>query len=182
MKLRIGLMLALVMSAMVLMAGQPEITNYVGTHYKDLQDDLHRGDGVTLTALLSLLHTPAVEKDETIKRLRFLSEAYPAPSEFADRVPDFAHKDQSPPLSAAAPAVPAVPAMSESDLVKFFGSMKYKTHIHLSLLNGDEIEGIFSSFDQPRERIWVKVVNSKGEFERKVYALQKIKNVTQNPQ
>jgi hypothetical protein len=179
MKLRTATCLAFVIPVMVLFTVYAEnpsegqkIKDHVRGHYKELQDDLHQGDGVSLTSLLSLLHTRPEEKDETIKRLRALSEAYPTPSEFADRVPDFMHQEQVP---AAAPAMSAV---SESDLEKLFGHMKYKTRLHLSLLNGDEIDGTFSSFNRAQGIIWLYPPDSSSMFGKKSYALHDMKNVT----
>jgi len=175
------LYLALVMPVITLSAGNAEnppenqqIKDSVAAHYSELRDDLQKGDGVYLTSLLSLLHTPADEKTYTMKRMRALSEAYPALPEFAERVPDLAHRDQAPTVSAAS-------AVSEADLQKLFGHMKYLARIHLSLMNGYEFDAIFRSFDPSRETIWVKQANSTGGFDRKVYPLRTIKNVTLLP-
>jgi hypothetical protein len=183
MKLRTGLYLALVIPAVALFTGYAEnapavaassIKDYAAAHYTELQDDLQHGHGVCLTSLLGLLHTSDDEKDRTIKRMRALSDAYPSLSEFAERVPDLAHHD--PP-----PAVLAAPTASKSDLEKQFAHMKYKTHIHLSMVNGDEIDATFRSFNPSEEMIWVKATNSTGGFDRKSYALRIIKNMSLMP-
>ena len=188
MKLQKGLCLALAISAMAIFTARAEnppqsIHDFVGSHYKELQVDLGQGDGSSLASLLDLLRILPEDKEVTVKRLRALSDAYPTPSGFADRVPDFARTEQAPVVSSvsAASPLPVQPAMSESDLVTFFAHMKYKTRIHLSMLNGDEIDGTFSSFDPSREIIFVNPAGSSGMFGKKVYALQKMKTVSQIP-
>jgi hypothetical protein len=183
MKLREPFYLALVISVFPLFTAYAEnppqsIKSFVEDHYNEIQNDLHQGNGASIAALLDLLHTPSDEKEGTIKRLHALSEAYPTLSEFAERVPDFENKDLAPAVSTA-PAIAAAPVLSESDLVKLFGSMKYKTHIHLSMLNGEEIDGSFSSFDKSRGIIWLNPAGSSSVFGKKPYGLLKMKNVTQ---
>jgi len=153
------------------------LKDFVGGHYTELQNELSHGEGASLKSLLDLLHTPPADKIATIKRLHALSEAYPTVSEFVERVPDFAHKDPPAPTAAL---VPVVPEISEPDLVNLFSHMKYKTRIHVSMLDGEESDGVFSSFDKSRGIIFVSVAGS-SVFTKKVYALSKMRNVTRLP-
>lgn len=146
------------------------IQGFVAAHYAELKTDLQKGGGATLTSLLAMLRTPADEKDGTTHRLCALSDAYPVPSEFAARVPDFAHQD-------VAPAAPAAAAKT-SDLETLFHGMPYKTLLHVSFANGNEIDGRFSSFDPFEKAVWIKVIDPAGGSERKRYALQAIKRVS----
>jgi hypothetical protein len=148
----------------------PRIKDYVTGHYAELQDNLQKGDGASLVALFNLLQTPADQQQETIKRLRALAVAYPTVSEFTDHVPDFTHKEGT-------PAVASTAVMTIGDLKKLFVPLKYKTRIHLSMTNGDEIDGIFTSFDPSREIIWAKTANASGGLVKKAYHLQQMKNV-----
>jgi len=93
-----------------------------------------------------------------------------------DWVPSMVDTFLDAPMPAAAPATPVA---SESDLVTLFRSMKYKTHLHLSLFNGNEVDATFRSFDQSREIIWVNAVDSSGAFSKKAYPLRDLKNVSQ---
>jgi len=54
--------------------------------YKDIIGDLRKGEGQYLTSLLGMLNVPTEGKDDAIKKIKGLSEAYNSIPEFADHV------------------------------------------------------------------------------------------------
>jgi hypothetical protein len=63
-----------------------KIKDFIVVGYRDIIVDLQKGSGQYLASLLDLLNLPPNQRDETIKRIRALSQAYPNIVEFADHV------------------------------------------------------------------------------------------------
>lgn len=77
-----------------------KIKDFVVISYSQLQGDLARGKGEYLSSLISMLNVAEAERDDTVKKLKALSLAYPVIPDFANRVNDLSRPADAP---AAAP-------------------------------------------------------------------------------
>ena len=60
--------------------------DFIVINYQDIVVDLRKGEGQYMTSLMDMLKIPSDAKDQAIKKIRGLSEAYTNISEFADHV------------------------------------------------------------------------------------------------
>jgi hypothetical protein len=67
-----------------------KIRSFVIVSYRQIIEDLQKGHGEYLSSLLDELKTPTDQREEMIKRIKGLSEAYPDIPVFADHVVELA--------------------------------------------------------------------------------------------
>lgn len=137
---------------------EQKIKEFVVISYRQLVDDLRKGQGEYRDSLLSLLGVPPEGRDDAARKLLALTEAYPAIPDFAERVLDLAKTSASP-----APSEAPQSAVTSSDIKDTFSAPEKFYDALCALPLADQPAAASRAAPPQREALVRYIVGTKGE-------------------